>query len=65
MSAFETARPARNRRAIILILLIFVIGLLGAAYYLAPRFERKAPQIKMTPPAQMLAALKAMGIKTP
>lgn len=25
----------------------------------------KAPQIKMTPPAQMLAALKAMGIKTP
>ena len=25
----------------------------------------KAPQIKMSPPAQMLAALKAMGIKTP
>src|SRR5712672_2414558 len=25
----------------------------------------KAPQIKMAPPAQMLAALKAMGIKTP
>jgi uncharacterized protein YndB with AHSA1/START domain len=25
----------------------------------------KAPQIKMTPPVQMLEALKAMGIKTP
>jgi len=25
----------------------------------------KAPQIKMAPPAKMLAALKAMGIKTP
>jgi hypothetical protein len=25
----------------------------------------KAPQIKMAPPARMLAALKAMGIKTP
>ncbi|MEH2491392.1 SRPBCC family protein [Bradyrhizobium sp. AZCC 2230] len=25
----------------------------------------KAPQIKMTPPARMLAALKAMGINTP
>ncbi|MBR0969657.1 MULTISPECIES: SRPBCC family protein [Bradyrhizobium] len=25
----------------------------------------KAPQIKMAPPTQMLAALKAMGIKTP
>ncbi|MBQ1016215.1 SRPBCC domain-containing protein, partial [Micromonospora sp. M51] len=25
----------------------------------------KAPQIKMAPPAQMLAALKAMGIRTP
>ncbi len=25
----------------------------------------KAPQIKMAPPAQMLAALKAMGVKVP
>jgi murein DD-endopeptidase MepM/ murein hydrolase activator NlpD len=31
-----------------------MIGLLGAAYYLGPRFEREAPQIKFTPDSDVL-----------
>ena len=54
MSNFETDRPARNHRAIILISLIIIIGLVGAAYYLAPRFESKPPQITLTPDADVL-----------
>ncbi len=55
MSAFDTDRPARNHRAIILIsLVIIIIGLVGAAYYLAPRFESKAPQITLTPDTDVL-----------
>src|SRR5688572_10140145 len=55
MSAFDTDRPARNHRAIILIsLIIIIIGLLAAAYYLAPRFESQAPQITLTPDTEVL-----------
>lgn len=54
MSAFEPEKRARNRRPIILVFLIIIIGLLGTAYYLAPRFEREAPQIKLTPDSDVL-----------
>ena len=47
MSALETDGPARNPRATIFVSLIIIIVLLGAAYYLAPRFEWQAPQIKL------------------
>ena len=47
MSALETDGPARNPRATIFVSLIILIALLGAAYYLAPRFEWQAPQIKL------------------
>ena len=54
MSAFEPEKRARNRRPIILVFLIIIIGLLGTAYYLAPRFERGAPQIALTPDSDVL-----------
>jgi murein DD-endopeptidase MepM/ murein hydrolase activator NlpD len=47
MSALETDGPAKSHRAIIFVALIIVIGLLGAAYFLAPRFEWEPPQIKL------------------
>ena len=54
MNAFETDRRARNHRAIIFILLIIIIGLLATAYYLAPRFEGEAPQIKLNRDSDVL-----------
>ncbi len=38
----------------ILVPLIFIIGLLGTAYYLAPRFEWDAPQIKLARDSDVL-----------
>ena len=54
MSAFESDRPVKSHRAIIFISLIIVIGLLGGAYYLLPRFEWEAPQIKLNPDSDVL-----------
>lgn len=54
MSIFETNGQAENHRAVILIPLIVLIGLLGAGYYLAPRFEREAPQIRLMPDSDVL-----------
>jgi len=54
MSAFESERRARHLRPTVIVSLIIIIGLLGAAYYLAPRFEREAPQIKLTPDSDVL-----------
>jgi murein DD-endopeptidase MepM/ murein hydrolase activator NlpD len=53
MSKLEPKRPASKFPATIAILLVIVIALAGAAYYMAPRFERQAPQIKL-PDADML-----------
>jgi len=50
----ESDRPRRRLPAIVFLLLIIVIGLLGGAYYLGPRFEREAPQIKLTPDSDVL-----------
>lgn len=47
MSAFDSDRPRRKLPIIGFLLLIVGIGLLAGAYYLAPRFERSAPQIKL------------------
>jgi murein DD-endopeptidase MepM/ murein hydrolase activator NlpD len=54
MSAFDTDRHAGYSRTIILISLVIVTGLLGAGYFLAPRFEREAPQIKLTTDSDVL-----------
>jgi murein DD-endopeptidase MepM/ murein hydrolase activator NlpD len=47
MSTLESETPKKRLPAIVFVFLIVVIGLLAAAYYLAPRFEREAPQIKL------------------
>ena len=53
MSAFESDRPARKVPAVIFLLLIIIV-LAGGAYYLAPRFEWKSPQIKL-PESEVLS----------
>ncbi len=55
MSAFELGRPPRNYRpAINFLYLIIIIGLLGGAYYVGPRFEWHKPEIKLTPDSDAL-----------
>jgi murein DD-endopeptidase MepM/ murein hydrolase activator NlpD len=46
MSIFDD-NARRSSPAIIFVFLIIIIGLLGGAYYLAPRFEWQAPQIRL------------------
>ena len=53
MSAFESGTPTRSRRTAFL-LSIIVIALLAGAWYLWPRFEREAPQIRVSPDADVL-----------
>ena len=43
----ESDRPRTRLPVIVFLFLIIVIGLLGGAYYLGPRLERGAPQIKL------------------
>ena len=47
MSAFKSDRPNRKLPIIGFLFLIVVIGLLGGAYYLAPRFEWSSPHIRL------------------
>ncbi len=47
MSAFEPDSPRRKLPIIGILLLVVAIGLLGSAYYLAPRFERSSPQVRL------------------
>lgn len=54
MSAFESGKPARSRRIFLVLFSIVVIGLLAGAWYLWPRFEREAPQIRLSPDADVL-----------
>src|SRR5688500_3441149 len=71
MSALESDTPARGRRAF-LVLLIVVIGLLAGAWYLWPRFEREAPQIRLAPdtdvlgtaPLEIVVSDKGAGLKS-
>jgi murein DD-endopeptidase MepM/ murein hydrolase activator NlpD len=54
MGTFESRTPQGRHRAVLLILSIVVIGLLAGAWYLWPRFEREAPQIRLSPDADVL-----------
>jgi len=47
MSTYEYDRPRRRLPIVGFLLLIVVIGLVVGAYYLAPRFERSSPQIRL------------------
>jgi murein DD-endopeptidase MepM/ murein hydrolase activator NlpD len=54
MSAFESDRPRKQFPPLIFLLFIIAGALAGGAYYLAPRFERVAPQISLSPESDML-----------
>ena len=47
MSTLESETRKKKLPAIMIAFLIVVIGLLGGGYYLAPRFEREVPQVKL------------------
>ncbi|HEX2828276.1 MAG TPA: M23 family metallopeptidase [Burkholderiales bacterium] len=60
MSAFESDRAQRKFPIIGVLFLIVVIVLAGGGYYLAPRFERSAPQVKL--PDSDVLGLSSMDI---
>jgi len=72
MSTMESGTPRRSYRVILFLSLIVIIGLLGGAYYLQPRFERDPPQIKFTPdldvlgpaPMEIVISDKGAGLKS-
>jgi len=71
MSAFEPDRPRRKLPIIGVLLIIVAIGLLGGAYYLAPRFERSSPQIRLPDsdvlglaPVEIAIADEGAGLKS-
>ena len=53
MNAFNSEKP-RRFPALTVLLVIIVAAVAGGAYYLAPRFERDAPQITLTPDSDVL-----------
>jgi murein DD-endopeptidase MepM/ murein hydrolase activator NlpD len=53
MNAFNSEKP-RRFPAFTILLIIVVVALAVGVYYLAPRFERSAPQITLTPDTDVL-----------
>lgn len=72
MSAFESGTPNRSFRAVLVLFLLVMIGLLAGAWYLWPRFEREAPQIRLAPdtdvlgtaPLQIVVSDRGAGLKS-
>ncbi len=54
MSSLESNTPRKKFPTVIVLLVIILVGLLGGGYYLAPRFEREAPRITLTPDSGVL-----------
>jgi murein DD-endopeptidase MepM/ murein hydrolase activator NlpD len=71
MNAFNSEKP-RRFPAFTVLLLVSVAALAVGAYYLAPRFEREAPQIALTPdsdvlgvaPLEIVVSDKGAGLKS-
>jgi len=71
MNAFNSEKP-RRFPLVTLLLLIVVAGLAVGGYYFAPRFEREAPQISLTPdsdvlgvaPLEIVVRDQGMGLKS-
>jgi murein DD-endopeptidase MepM/ murein hydrolase activator NlpD len=53
MNAFNSEKP-RRFPALTILLVIIIAALAVGGYYLAPRFERSAPQITLTPDSDVL-----------
>ena len=54
MSNLESRAPRSKRPLIVTLLVILVVALLAGGFYLAPRFEREAPVITLTPDAEVV-----------
>ena len=54
MTSLESRRPRSKLPAVIFILVLLVVGLVAGGYRLAPRFERAAPLITVTPDSEVL-----------
>ena len=72
MSAFESSSPSRGSRAALVVLSIVFLGLCAGAWYLWPRFEREAPQVRLAPdtdvlgtaPLEIIVSDKGAGLKS-
>ncbi|MCC2653916.1 MAG: hypothetical protein K0Q60_4082, partial [Microvirga sp.] len=49
MSHLDSRAPRSKLPVVVVLLVILVVGLLAGGFYLAPRFEREAPVITLTP----------------
>src|SRR3954470_12698080 len=47
MSAFDSDSPRKKPPILLVLFGIIAVALVGGGYYLAPRFERSAPQVKL------------------
>jgi murein DD-endopeptidase MepM/ murein hydrolase activator NlpD len=54
MSNLASRAPRSKLPAVVVLLVILVVGLLAGGYYLAPRFEREAPVITLTPDPEVV-----------
>jgi len=71
MNAFNSEKP-RRFPAVAVLLAVLVAALVGGGYVLAPRFERDAPQITLTPdsdalglaPLEIVVRDKGTGLKS-
>src|SRR5437870_377866 len=51
---FESNRRRRGFSAIVVVLIILLVGLAAGAYYLSPRFESEAPQVRIVPDSDVI-----------
>ena len=54
MSYLETRTPRSKRPLVLTLLVIISIALVAGGFYLAPRFERQAPVITLTPDSDVV-----------
>lgn len=71
MSSLESERPGKKLPAPVIVVLVIVIALAGGGYYLAPRFEREAPQVTLPDadviglaPMEIVVADRGAGLKS-
>src|SRR5689334_9490440 len=72
MSALESGTPGRGNRTVLVLSLIVIAVLLAGAWYLWPRFEREAPQIRLSKdtdvlgpaPVEIVVSDRGAGLKS-